>query len=46
MTGIQLSPLGYLRNYADSRDISNTGEQANILMLHGQNQVVQVVYRH
>ncbi|OJZ87750.1 hypothetical protein ASPFODRAFT_131914 [Aspergillus luchuensis CBS 106.47] len=44
MTGIQLSPLCYLRNYADSRDISNTGEQANILMLHGHGQSIDMFH--
>ncbi|GLA81932.1 hypothetical protein AtubIFM56815_006111 [Aspergillus tubingensis] len=44
MTGIQLPPLGYLRNYADSRAISNPGEQANILMLHGHGQSIDMFH--
>ncbi|KAL3258050.1 hypothetical protein ABHI18_006372 [Aspergillus niger] len=44
MTNIQLMPTGYLRNYADSADISNTAEQANILMLHRHGQSIDMFH--
>ncbi|GKZ82716.1 hypothetical protein AnigIFM56816_007537 [Aspergillus niger] len=44
MTNIQLMPTGYLRNYEDNADISHTAEQANILMLHGHGQSMDVFH--